>query len=158
MVTGGSANDTLTGRASLSTILIGLAGNDTLVGGSQRDLLFGGTGADSLQSGSADDLLISGTTAFDTNRAALLQLYAEWTSGRTFAQRTANIWGNGTGTRSNGSTFLNNDPSDAITDTVFADSDVDSLTGGLGQDWFFVLASEVTDFLGTGTTQDRRNG
>jgi Ca2+-binding RTX toxin-like protein len=158
MVTGGSGNDALTGRAALSTILIGMAGNDTLVGGSQRDMLFGGTGADSLQSGSADDLLISGTTAFDTNRAALLLLHAEWTSTRTFAQRTANIWGNGTGTRSNGSTFLNNDPSDAITDTVFADSDVDSLTGGLGQDWFFALASEVTDFLGTGTTQDRRNG
>jgi len=158
MVTGGSGNDVLTGQTSKATILIGLAGNDTLIGGSQRDMLFGGTGADIMQAGSGDDLLISGTTAFDTNRVALLQLYAEWTSTRTFAQRTANIWGNGTGTRSNGSTFLNNDSADGITDTVFGDSDVDSLTGGLGQDWFLALASEVTDLITTGTTPDRRNG
>jgi hypothetical protein len=157
MVTGGSGNDALTGQAAKATILIGLSGNDTLIGGSQRDLLFGGTGADTLQSAAADDLLIAGTTAFDSNRAAILLIYAEWTSTRTFAQRTANLWGNGTGTRANGSTFLNNDASDSITDTVFADSEVDRLTGGLGQDWFFALASELTDFLGTGTTPDRKN-
>jgi hypothetical protein len=157
MVTGGSGGDTLTGQTSKSTILIGLSGNDQLTAGSARDLLFGGAGADTLQAGAGDDLLISGLTSYDTNRVAILQIYSEWISSRTFAQRTANIWGNGTGTRSNGSTFLNNGGEDAISDTVFADNDVDSLTGGVNQDWFFALVSEVADLLDTGSSPDRRN-
>jgi hypothetical protein len=80
---------------------------------------------------------------------------AEWISTRTFAQRTANIWGNGTGTRANGETFLNSSASDAITDTVFVDSDVDTLTGGLNQDWFFASVNDLTDFTGMGPTPDR---
>jgi Ca2+-binding RTX toxin-like protein len=158
MVTGGAGNDVLTGQAGKSTILVGRGGNDTLTGGSQRDLLFGGTGADTLSAGNGDDLLISGTTSFDTNREALFRIYAEWISTRTFAQRTANIWGNGTGTRANGETFLNSSASDAITDTVFADSDVDTLTGGLNQDWFFASSNDLlNDFLGTGGAPDRRD-
>ena len=157
MVTGGSGDDVLKGQASTATILIGLAGSDILIGGSQRDLLFGGLGNDIITGADGDDLLISGITSFDKNRAAQLLLYAEWTSTRTLAQRTANIWGNGTGPRSNDNTFLNNSPADSITNTVFADSDVDSLFGGLDQDWFFSLESEITDFLGTGAKPDRRN-
>jgi hypothetical protein len=158
MVTGGAGNDVLRGQAGKSTILVGRGGNDTLTGGSQRDLLFGGTGADTLSAGNGDDLLISGTTSFDTNREALFRIYAEWISTRTFAQRTANIWGNGAGTRANGETFLNSSASDAITDTVFADSDVDTLTGGLNQDWFFASSNDLlNDFLGTGATPDRKD-
>jgi len=41
---------------------------------------------------------------------------------------------------------------------VFADSDSDSLTGGLNQDWFFASLGETTDFVGTGSTPDRRDG
>jgi hypothetical protein len=155
MVTGGSGNDTLRGSASKAAVLVGLAGNDTLVGGSQRDLLIGGTGADLLQSANGDDLLVSGRTAYDTNREALKAIHSEWTSARTFAQRTSNIWGNGTGTRNNGAYFLNSNPADAITDTVFADTDADSLTGGLNQDWFFASVNDLTDFVGTGTAPDR---
>jgi Ca2+-binding RTX toxin-like protein len=155
MVTGGSGNDTLRGSTSKAAVLVGLAGNDTLVGGSQRDLLIGGTGADLLQSANGDDLLVSGRTAYDTNWDALKAIHSEWTSARTFAQRTANIWGNGTGTRNNGAYFLNSNPADAITDTVFADTDADSLTGGLNQDWFFASVNDLTDFVGTGTAPDR---
>ncbi len=155
IVTGGEGNDTLTGRATLATFLIGLGGNDVLIGGSQRDLLFGGASADILQGAGGDDLLISGTTSHDRNRAALLAIYAEWTSTRTFAQRTANLWGNGTGTRANGTTYLNSG-SDAITDTVFADTDTDILMGGANQDWFFAALSEVSDLTG-GTSADRHD-
>ena len=155
MVTGGSGNDTLRGSASKATVLVGLAGNDTLVGGSQRDLLIGGTGSDLLQSANGDDLLVSGRTAYDTNRDALAAIHSEWTSARTFVQRTANIWGNGTGTRNNGAYFLNSNSADSITDTVFADADADSLTGGLNQDWFFASVNDLTDFVGTGTAPDR---
>ncbi|MFM8174835.1 MAG: hypothetical protein ACKN81_14940, partial [Pirellulaceae bacterium] len=61
------------------------------------------------------------------------------------------------GVRSNGENFFNSDPSDSITDTVFADSDADSLTGGLNQDWFFASLNDLTDFVGTGTSPDRKN-
>jgi hypothetical protein len=155
MVTGGAGNDSLRGQAAKSTILVGLAGSDTLVGGSQRDLLFGGLGLDNISGVGGDDLIVSGTTSYDTNRTALFGIYAEWISTRTFVVRTANIWGNGTGTRNNGTYFLNSNPADAITDTVFADADADSLTGGLNQDWFFASVNDLTDFVGTGTAPDR---
>jgi Ca2+-binding RTX toxin-like protein len=154
MVTGGLGNDTLIGQAAKSTILIGLDGNDTLTGGSQRDLLLGGSGIDKLSGAASDDLLVSGTTSYDGNRDALVAIHSEWISTRTFALRTANIWGNGTGTRNNGDFQLNSNPSDSITDTVFADSDVDSLTGGLNQDWFFASLDDTTDLTG-GALPDR---
>ena len=154
MVTGGLGNDTLIGQAAKSTILIGLDGNDTLTGGSQRDLLLGGSGIDKLSGAAGDDLLVSGTTSYDRNRDALVAINSEWISTRTFALRTANIWGNGTGTRNNGDFQLNSNPSDSITDTVFADSDVDSLTGGLNQDWFFASLDDTTDLTG-GALPDR---
>jgi Ca2+-binding RTX toxin-like protein len=157
MVTGGAGNDTLTGYSSKSTILVGLGGNDTLVGGSQRDLLLGGSGADALTGSGGDDLLVASQTNFDAQRNALIAVYNEWTSNRTFAQRTANIWGNGTGSRSNGEFYLNSDSSDQVTDTVFADGNVDSLIGGLGQDWFFADLADSTDFSGSGTSPDKLN-
>ncbi|MFN5468276.1 MAG: hypothetical protein ACK5AM_09195, partial [Pirellulaceae bacterium] len=67
------------------------------------------------------------------------------------------IWGNGIGASANGTTFLNNDSADAIADTVFADLDADTLTGGLNQDWFFADLAEITDFTGGGANPDRRN-
>ncbi len=155
MVTGGSGDDSLRGNASKTTVLIGLAGNDSLVGGTQRDILAAGLGNDLLQGGNGDDLLISGRTSYDLNFDAMKGVLAEWTSTRTFAQRTANLWGNGTGTRSNSNYFLNSQPSDDITDTVFADTDNDSLSGGLNQDWFFASLNDLTDFTGTGTAPDR---
>jgi Ca2+-binding RTX toxin-like protein len=154
MVTGGLGNDTLIGQATKSTILIGLDGNDTLTGGSQRDLLLGGLGIDTLSGAAGDDLLVSGTTSYDRNREALIAINSEWISTRSFALRTANIWGNGTGTRNNGDFRLNSNPSDSITDTVFADTDVDSLTGGLNQDWFFASLDDTTDLTG-GALPDR---
>jgi mRNA-degrading endonuclease HigB of HigAB toxin-antitoxin module len=157
MVTGGAGNDSLTGRATLPTILIGLGGSDVLIGGSQRDLLIGGTGADILQGAAGDDLLISGTTLHDRDRAALLLIFSEWTSTRTFAQRTANIWGNGVGTRANGTTYLNNSAADGITDSVFADTETDLLTGGTNQDWFFAAPGEISDLVTAGATPDRRD-
>ena len=157
LVIGGSGDDTLQGQASKATVLVGLGGVDRLTGGSQRDLLFGGTGADILIGSAGDDLLISGSTSHDTNRQALFAIYSEWISTRTFAVRTANIWGNGGGTNANGQYRLNSDASDSITDTVFADSDIDSLTGGLNQDWFFASVNDTDDFNGSGAAPDRLN-
>ena len=52
------------------------------------------------------DLLIAGTTAYDGNEAALAAIMAEWTSGRDYATRIANLSGTGSGPRDNGSVFL----------------------------------------------------
>ena len=158
MITGGIGNDNLRGAANSSTILVGLSGDDILTGGSQRDLLFGGFGSDVMFGAGADDLLVSGTTLHDTNRISLTLILSEWTSARTFAQRTANLYGSGTGVSSNGGVFLNSDPLDQVVDTVFSDEDLDTLTGGLNQDWFFAVPSEIIDFVGTGSSVDRRDG
>ena len=158
LIIGGAGNDFLKGSSNASTILVGLAGNDTLIGGMQRDLLFGGAGADFINGSGGDDLLVSGVVVHETDRASLYLIYGEWQSGRTFAQRTANLAGNGTGVRANGNIFLNSDVADSVADTVFADSDSDALTGGLNQDWFFSNLGEISDFVGTGASPDRRDG
>lgn len=154
MLIGGAGDDILTGQSTKTTILVGLNGADSLTGGSQRDILIGGVGADVLLGAAGDDILISGSTQYDTDRSALFSIYSEWISTRTFAQRTANIWGNGTGTRNNGTKYFNSNATDGITDTVFADEDIDTLTGGLNQDWFFASLADTVD-LSTATPPDR---
>jgi Ca2+-binding RTX toxin-like protein len=158
LIIGGAGNDVLKGSSNASTILVGLAGNDTLIGGMQRDLLFGGAGADFINGSGGDDLLVSGVVAFETDRTSLYLIHGEWQSARTFAQRTANLAGNGTGVRANGNLFLNSNVADSVADTVFADSDSDVMTGGLNQDWFFSNLDEISDFVGTGASPDRRDG
>ena len=103
------------------------------------DLLIGGSGADLLHGGSGDDLLIAGTTAFDANDVALAAIMAEWTSGRSYATRVANLSGTGSGPRANGNFFLKASGPDA---TVFDDNDIDVLIGGSGMDWFFADLSQ----------------
>ena len=154
LLIGGAGDDILTGQSTKTTILVGLNGADSLTGGSQRDILIGGVGADVLLGAAGDDILISGSTQYDTDRSALFSIYSEWISTRTFTQRTANIWGNGTGTRSNGVNYFNSNATDGITDTVFADEDIDTLTGGLNQDWFFASLADTVD-LSTATPPDR---
>jgi len=158
LIIGGAGNDFLKGASNVGTILVGLAGNDTLIGGLQRDLLFGGAGTDILNGSDGDDLLISGVVAYETELTSFYLIYREWQSSRTFAQRTANLAGNGTGVRANANIFLNSNVADSVADTVFADSDSDVLTGGLNQDWFFSNLDEISDFVGTGTAPDRRDG
>lgn len=154
LIIGGSGDDLLTSHATRGTILIGRQGNDTLVGGSQRDLLFGGLGSDLIFGGAGEDILVAGVTLHDIDRNALIQIYREWISTRTFTQRTRNIWGNGRPVSNEGNFVLNSDASDAITDTVFADNEVDSLSGGLNQDWFFVSLNDLND-LNSGLNPDR---
>ena len=81
--------------------------------------------------------IIGAWTAFDADAVALSAVLAEWSSGRSYQNRIANLRGTGTGTRSNGNTFLKLSGSNA---TVFDDSDKDNLTGGSGRDWFFAIS------------------
>jgi hypothetical protein len=73
----------------------------------------------------------------------LLAILNEWNSTRTYAERVANINGTGQGSRLNGSYFLKK----GNQATVFEDTNIDTLTGAAGSDWFFVdsLLDRVTD-------------
>jgi hypothetical protein len=132
MLFGGDGNDTLDARGAAGpAVLSGGAGTDTLLGGGGRNLLFGGAGADVLQGGGDDDLLVGGASNYDADLAALTALRAEW--ARTDADYQTRI-DHLTGTLAgglNGGTLLDG-PS--VTD----DAATDELSGGLGQDWFFV--------------------
>lgn len=134
---GGEGDDRLKGGGG-NNVLVGGAGDDLLVGGNDRDILIGGTGADRVVGNASDDILIAGATAFDNDLNALAAILAEWTSGRSYAVRVANL--NGTGTtfanRLNGDIFLRTTAL-AATTTVFDDNAEDLLTGTSGQDWFF---------------------
>ena len=139
---GDTGNDTLSGGSG-DDILLGGAGNDDLRGNNGRDLLIGGLGRDTLRGGSGDDLLIGGTTAFDEDVTALQAIQSEWTSPRSYANRLANLSGNGTGLRNNGERFL----LPAV--TVMNDSAIDDAFGEAGLDGFF---SNLDDF-----DRDRRS-
>src|SRR5262249_46645463 len=102
---GGGGDDRLHGGGGPS-VLLGGDGDDTLLGGQGRDLLIGGNGADRLVGNGGDDILIGGRTAFDGNEAALCAVLAEWTSGRDYQARVANLRGLGSGPRANGNFFL----------------------------------------------------
>jgi Ca2+-binding RTX toxin-like protein len=153
---GGSGDDEIKGGSG-NDVVFGESGNDKLYGGDGRDLLIGGTGADRIYGDSQDDILVAGFTAFDqefnqlapsslfpasarltlnNQRLAVEAIMAEWTSGRTYNQRRANITGTGTGPRSNGSQFFKSEESLAANNTVFDDDVKDSLWGDAGFDWF----------------------
>ena len=90
LVRGGAGNDVVRGEAG-NDILLGDADRDDIVGDLGRDILIGGTGVDGLQGSSGDDILISGTTNFDANDRALAAIRAEWTSARSYLNRTKNL-------------------------------------------------------------------
>jgi Ca2+-binding RTX toxin-like protein len=150
-VFGGAGDDSLKGGGG-SDILIGGDGNDLLQGQAGRDILIGGDGQDSIVGQTDDDILVAGFSSYDSNIDALNAVLREWTSTRSYGQRTANIIGHNitigsttyvfSSTRNNGGTFLT--PYDSSTPsapaTVFDDGDVDVLTGAQGQDLFLFNA------------------
>ncbi len=136
LVDGGAGDDHIkAGRGP--SVLLGEEGEDCLIGGKGNNILIGGAGADRLVGGPGDDILIGGTTAFDINDDALpadfadplLALLAEWDSGRSFAERKANLEGTGSGPRLNDDYFLQEGL------TVFDDGEANRLTGSSGENW-----------------------
>ncbi|MFO0947020.1 MAG: PKD domain-containing protein [Planctomycetota bacterium] len=130
-----------------SDLLIGGDGgegsSDTLVGNSGNDVLIGGVGTDSLNGGVGEDLLVV-SNYLPANANSARAIHAEWSSTRPFEERVANIKGNGTGPRNNGSDFLTPGTTvvdDNAVDTVFA--------GGSEKDWAFVkVTQDATPDLG----------
>ncbi|MBA2708671.1 MAG: PKD domain-containing protein [Gemmatimonadaceae bacterium] len=132
LLNGGAGDDLVSGGGG-NDIVIGDAGNDLVSGGSGRDLLIGGSGSDVLLGNAGDDIIVAGTTSYDSNAIALNAIMAEWTSGRTYAERVSNVRnGTGSATRDNGNYFISPDV------TAFDDDATDTLSGGGGRDWYVV--------------------
>lgn len=136
---GEAGNDTLTGGSG-SDILIGGDGNDWLYGQEGRDVLIGGDGVDRLRGAGEQDLLIAGRTSFDARPADLRLIQNEWTSGRNYPTRVANL----TGT-AGGSVTRSNDSVQLTPSTVFEDESVDLIFGGAERDFFFAALHELND-------------
>jgi Ca2+-binding RTX toxin-like protein len=116
-------------------ILIGNNANNNLSGGTGRDVIIGGKGQDLLLGSADDDLLIGGTTSFDFT--AIDEIYAEWTSNRTYTARINNIRGT-TKTGLNNGKFL-------TSLTVSDDGTRDTLDGNLDTDWFWLGVNDLSD-------------
>ncbi len=106
-------------------------------GGGGRNALIGGSGADVLTGGTGDDVLVGGTTAYVNEGTGVLDLVSlnalltRWAGSATYAARVA---------------FLNTPGGLLTTTTLFNDGAADSLTGGLGFDWFLASSNDtVTD-------------
>ena len=132
-IDGGSGDD----------IIVGNAGNDTVIGGLGRDILIGGDGADSATGSDGEDILIGGITSYDSDPAlkfaALQAIRTEWKSTiNNFATRQANIMA-GVGAGSGSPFRLDNTPPD---NTIDNDGDVDTLIGGLLNDWIISHAGD----------------
>lgn len=125
---GEAGNDELEGDDG-NDILSGGSGNDELEGDTGFDFLIGGLGADLLKGDSDGDILVGNRVTFENDPVALQFVLAEWTSNRSYTSRVADLRGTGSGTRLNGTTFLN-------ASTVLNDNAIDTLMGSSGQDWF----------------------
>jgi Ca2+-binding RTX toxin-like protein len=132
---GDDGNDRVGGGGG-SDLLLGGAGDDLLVGRQGRDVMIGGHGRDRMVGNADDDILVGGYTVHDSNDEALRLILAEWTSGRSYVQRVANLQGTGSGpsfaARYNGNVFLQTDGPNA---TVLDDLAQDFLIGSSGIDW-----------------------
>lgn len=138
VLVGSNKADLLMGEEG-SDLLVGFGGDDTLLGGDGNDMLMGGNGADSLNGGAGSDLFLAAVTTHETNPQAVVAIFGEWISSRSYADRVNNIRGVGTGPRDNGDNFF------TPQETTYRDADRDVLFGGADTDWF--LYDPVRDSL-----------
>jgi Ca2+-binding RTX toxin-like protein len=126
-VIGGSGND----------LVIGDAADNLLQGNGGRDILIGALGADELNGGDGEDLLLGGATLYDLDIDAWGSVTDEWARvDRGYDERIAQLQ---SGVGANNAIIL-----DAT--TVFDDGSTNRLTGGLGLDWFFLNATDLSDW------------
>jgi hypothetical protein len=140
-ILGGWGNDTVDGSLAAAPLLqVGGAGNDTLTGGSGRDILIGGFGIDSLSGGSGMDMLIGDATTFDESPHALKTLQAEWIHTKSrYTDRIKHLSGVTAG-GANGTHILSSS-------TVINDGSRDQLRGGFGVDWYIAHTEANSDVL-----------
>jgi Ca2+-binding RTX toxin-like protein len=134
---GNVLNNRLTGGAG-NNILSGLDGDDILEAGNGRDLLIGGSGLDNLNGGGEDDLLIAARTTSDSSIPSLNSIQAEWISANSYATRIANL------RAGVGAPVVSLKAKVNVLDDTPA---VDTLTGGIGTDWYFSAINDVISDL-----------
>jgi len=145
----GTAKDDVILGNDAANILVGNAGNDQLAGRAGRDILIGGLGLDVLDGGADDDILIGGKTTNDGLIRNLNAIRTEWTSGNLYATRITNLRA-GVGSPVVSLKAKVNVLNDSTSGSV------DTMTGGLGDDWYFralddviadLFAGEIIDLL-----------
>jgi hypothetical protein len=145
IVRGGSGNDTLVAGAG-KDVLIGGSGDDVIRGGAGRDMLFGGYGSDTLDGQAGEDILFDGITSHDYSNIALTSLMNEWSrTDRSYLQRVAAMR-SGVGPNARYRLDAN---------TVVSDYYVDTLTGGADRDWFWAQEKLLLSWLGGPPVQPR---
>jgi Ca2+-binding RTX toxin-like protein len=143
--TGNAANNKLVGGATgIQNNLIGLAGNDTLIGGEFADTLDGGTGIDSMVGGAGNDVYfvdaltdkVVDSAGTDEIRASITYSIAALAAIENLTLTVGDI--NGTGNAGNnvitGSGGANVLSGGAGNDTLLGGGDDDTLLGGAGND------------------------
>ena len=145
-VLGTSKNDIIRGN-NAANILVGNADNDQLEGRLGRDILIGGLGLDILDGGADDDLLIGGKTTNDGLISNLNNIRTEWTSSKLYATRVANL------RAGVGSPVVSLKAKVNVLNDRSSGS-ADSLTSGIGDDWFFLAIDDVITDLFAGELRD----
>lgn len=145
LIVGGGGNDTIYGAYGSVKKLNGTVSNG---GEGGRSVIVGGGGSDTIYASQASDgaeggrgsILVAGNTSL--NQAALAAILSEWTSSRDYNTRVANISGSGSGTRNNGSSYLQA----AVTVTV--DGAADQVYGDTSGSphWFLVTPAQDTSY------------
>jgi Ca2+-binding RTX toxin-like protein len=147
MLFGLDGNDTLKGGRGAS-VLVGGNGSDNLTAGTGRSILIGGTGADTIAGGIADDLIIHGSTRYDANTTALDALLAEWSrTTATYALRVSHL--------RTGIGGLNG--ANKLTGAITDDIATDTMAGAGGQDWFFARVTAPADILSDRASNENLN-
>ena len=142
LIVGGSGNDTIYGNFGSVETKHGSpsdgaeGGQNLVVGGGGSDTIYASQMVDGAEGGHGS-MLIAGSTSLD--ESALLSVLSEWTSGRTYAEKIANIAGTGTGPRNNGTDFLQAGV------TLFDDSSPDDLYSDTEGDLNWLLYAFADD-------------
>ncbi len=89
-----------------------------------------------------EEILIGGATVYDSRPAALAAVMGEWTSARSFEERSTNL-ANGITDPELGLIQLTRRTSSNRRGTVLDDGVRDSLFGGGGSDWFLVFPNDA---------------
>lgn len=148
-LTGSNYNDVLTGPSNFQSVLRGLDGNDTLIGGIYGDTLEGGAGADYLNGGGGYDILsyASSTAGVYVNLQTGTAIGGDAT-GDTF-NNIGGIIGSANGDELAGNQYYNSIDAGAGDDWIDASAGTDSYIGG---DGFDTVDYSLTGFVaGTGT-------
>jgi Ca2+-binding RTX toxin-like protein len=125
--------------AGSTNLIVGNGADDTIIGGTGNDLIVTNGGNDSISAGGGNDLIIAaalGGQYYDNNEQGLFELFGEWTSGDTLANRVAYLTTNPNGDVE--SQFL------LVPNSTIFDGGSDTITTGGGDDFLIYNFNNTT--------------